>query len=255
MTTPAEHLEDVLAQPQVDDGPPLGRHVVHDRRSRDYPVRTLVPRTARRPVLWRPRTGPLDQGKDLRYRGQLYRGGLGACTGMAAAKAVSCRQTLPAGGTTRGRQLREPTALRLYSRATDLDPFPGSWPSTDTGSSSLAIAKATVEAGLASAYLHAFGVEQVLDALQFGPVITGTWWLSGLDHPDSSGRVRPTGHRRGGHEYVINAWDGVPGSDGLLGFVQSWGPAWGDRGAFAMTVGDYAGLLADQGDATRLVPA
>lgn len=228
----------------------LGRHVVHDPRSRSHPVRTLVPRAARRAVLWRPRNRPLDQGGPLRHRGVAY-GGLGACTGMAAAKALSCASLGPDGSPLPGRRLTEATALHLYSRATSIDVWDGAWPDTDTGSSGLAVAKAAVERGLASRYEHAFGIEQALDALQVGPLITGTLWLDGMWRTDPSGLLRAAGSPIGGHEWVVNGHD--PATGEVRG-LQSWGPAWGDRGTFRMSVADWASLLERDGDATRLVP-
>lgn len=245
-------VDDVVLerQDQVDDGLPLGRHVRHDPRSRAFRI-TGAGQVVRRPVLWRPRTRPLDQSGPLTFRRRLYPDGLGACTGMAAAKALSCE--LP--GAARGRRLLEPSALRFYSRATELDPWQGRWPDEDTGSSGLAVAQTCLELGLIVRYEHGFGIGDVLDGLQHGALITGTWWTEGMDRPNGDGMVRPTGYDRGGHEYTINGWDGDASPAGVLSFLQSWG-AWGlPGGVFRMTVGDYAGLLERHGDVTRLIAA
>ncbi len=137
---------------------PLGRRVEHDPRSRNYAFTQAV--AVLKTVSHRSYGLPLDQGN------------LGSCTGNAAAGALD---TVPLHKTGE-RILREKDAVTLYEAATRLDPWPGSYPPDDTGSSGLAVAKACKNAGYITGYRHAFGLDQALAALQVGPVITGIPW-------------------------------------------------------------------------------
>lgn len=215
-------------------GGPLGRNVEHDERSRRFQV--VAARGRRDRVIHKRHGKILDQGN------------IGSCTGNALEGALGCdplhhwfeRHT-------------EKKAVKLYSRATALDEFPGVWEPDDTGSSGLAVCKAGVELGRLSRYEHAFGVEQALDALQDGPVITGIDWYEGFDNPDPSGRVTIGGQIRGGHEIVARAYLPVPGDlpiDGLVKFDNSWGRGWGLNGSFLMTARTWATLLEAEGDVT-----
>jgi hypothetical protein len=86
---------------------------------------------------------------------------LGCCTGVH-----QCVKANTRGNRVRGQILRLADAVRIYSRATQLDPWSGEYPPTDTGSSRLAAAKASMEAGLIERHEWVFaGVDQVLGAL------------------------------------------------------------------------------------------
>lgn len=208
---------------------PLGRHVEHDPRSRAFPATSLVS-PAVRSVRW-PHYGPvLDQG------------GLGACTGFALAQ---CLNTGPLHD--RSRHLDAANAEELYSLATTLDGIAGHWPPTDTGSSGLAVAKAAVAKGYIRSYRHAFGLDHLLGALQFGPVIVGTDWREGMDTPDHDGTVHATGAVRGGHEWLAL---GVDLEHCYVIGLNSWGPSWGMGGAFRVQLADMRSLLAHDGDVT-----
>lgn len=172
----------------------------------------------------------------------------GNCTGNAMAQALNTHPLHRA----RTPYLTEADAVKLYSAATNLDDVPGAYPPQDTGSSGLAVAKAAQQAGYISAYTHAFGIDHVLAALMNGPLLVGTSWTQDMFTPDARHFVRPTGAVAGGHEYLLL---GVNVERGYLTFLNSWGTSFGDRGRFHMTIDDFAGLLADQGDAVQPVPA
>lgn len=106
----------------------LGRLVRHDPRSRAYPAAAAP---VLRSVTWR------------RYGATLDQGDTSSCTGHAMAHAVNTRPTHKTGT----RLLTHQDALRLYSAATHLDPWPDTYPPDDTGSSGLAVAKAARDAG------------------------------------------------------------------------------------------------------------
>jgi hypothetical protein len=174
-------------------------------------------------------------------------GNVGSCTGNAIA---GCLNTAPH-HLKYQRRFTEAHALAIYSLATTLDGFPGTYPPDDTGSSGLAACKAAVQFGYISEYHHAFGIEQALRALQLGPVITGVDWYTGFDTPDSHGQIRISGDVRGGHEFEVFGYD--PETD-LCWCWQSWGIDYGVRGKFCMTSRTWGDLLSNQGDVTVPVP-
>lgn len=218
-------------------GKPLGRHVEHDPRSRSF---GLVAAAV-----------PLRNVHHRRYGGPLDQGDLGSCTGNAVAGAVN---TSPL-HTPKKRLLRESDAVAIYTLATTLDAFAGEYPPTDTGSSGLAAAKAARQLGHISAYRHAFGIDEALQALMVAPVITGVDWYESFDRPDARGRIEIAGQVRGGHEFEVLGYEHRSGSagDAIVFCVNSWGLGYGRRGRFTMTVSTWAALLAAQGDVTVLV--
>jgi hypothetical protein len=215
--------------------PRLGRNVVHDPRSRRFaaPRQTVVRRNKAHRV-YDPRPNPNQQ--------------LGLCTGAA-----ECMMANAVGNRVAGVVLGMGTAERIYSRATQIDPWPGSWPPEDTGSSGLAAAKAAVEQGIGESYEWYFGIDAVLDGLQSYAISVGTWWMWDMFNPDPHTKiVRPTGGRAGGHQWLLRAHDvsasRTVGKQLIEGLC--W---WGAFRYFRMTVDDFAELLADDGDAHRTI--
>lgn len=217
----------------------LGRHVHHDSRSRSF--------------AWRP-TGalPLVSTQHIRHVPVLDQGSLGSCTGNAA---IGCMGTglfyTTVSANDPYHALNEADAVALYSRATQIDPWAGSYPPDDTGSDGLSVAKVLVEAGMISGYLHPFGLAAALDALMHQPIITGTNWLNSMFDVTPEGLVIPAGGIAGGHEYVADGYDDVRG---WVWFTNSWG-SWGKAGSFAMEAEAWGRLLEQDGDVTAFVPA
>jgi hypothetical protein len=217
----------------------LGRHVLHDPRSRRFPVSA--------PDV------PIASVHHERHAEVFDQGNLGSCTGNAA---IGCMATSPFFATVDAHELAEYTlseggAVLVYSAATALDAYPGTYPPDDTGSDGLSVAKVLRNAGWISGYEHAFSLDQGLQALMSRPLIVGVNWFSEMFSPDVNGRVRPTGDLAGGHEFVWDSYDHV---SGLCGFTNSWGPGWGESGRFFMLDTDFASLLAQDGDITSFVP-
>jgi len=208
---------------------PLGRVVQHDPRSLAFPA-ALAP--ALKTVTHRHYGPVLDQGQ------------VGSCTGNAAAQSLN---TVPL---RHGRRLlTEIDAQGLYHEATVLDGFPGTWPPTDTGSSGLAVAKASQQAGWVTGYTHAFGLDQCLAALVLAPVIVGTNWHEDMFNPDAAGYVHPTGAIAGGHEYTLL---GINVKLARVTMLNSWSASWGRNGRAYITFADLGTLLADSGDVVAL---
>lgn len=223
---------------EVIAGKRLGRHVRIDSRSAQYLHR--APRRDVQAQLW-PRSIPiLDQGN------------LGSCTGNAMTGALGTSpdfDSLPAGHPA----LDENEALSLYSAATKLDPYNGSYPPTDTGSDGLSVCKAAKNAGLISGYTHCTDLATMEQALQSGPVIVGVNWYSSFDTPNGSGYVAISSgaYVRGGHEFVVR---GIDPATKMFHADNSWGTGYGASGSFSFSYDTMARLLAEQGDCTVPVP-
>ena len=211
----------------------LGRHVHHDPASRAYAVEAATsarPRT----VVW------------PRYNAILNQGDTGSCTGQAMAGWLGCA---PHATPATAAQYDEVFAVSLYSAATRLDNFPGTYPPDDNGSSGLAVAKVAHRRGLISSYGWAFTTLGLLHALQHSPVLVGVPWFERFDEPDSHGQVHIGGEIRGGHEFLIRGYDA---SAQLLLCDNSWSERWNApmHGSFSMSLDTWAQLREQQADVT-----
>jgi hypothetical protein len=232
------------------DGLPLGRHVEHDDRSRQYAFQVpehLV-------------SGQLQPVRHQRFVPVLDQGNLGSCCGNAAegvAGTGSVFQAIPP--TVAGRPSPtdavgdEAQAVALYAAATLLDNVPGSYPPDDTGSTGVAAAKAAVKAGLIAGYQHTFSLADALAALQLVPLMFGINWYDSFDQvgPDGLVTITPGAQVRGGHEIVADELDVTRR---VVGFTNSWSASWGLGGRFYIGWGDVEQLLGEQGDVTVPVP-
>jgi hypothetical protein len=212
---------------QVMHGKRLGRHIVHDPRSRDYPADTapaIISVTHAAAGL------PLNQGD------------IGSCTANALCGALDSAPDFK-GGTPRN----EHDAITLYELETKLEGQP--YPPNDPGGSGLEVCKAAKELGWISSYKHAFGVEKALLALVLHPVITGINWYTSFDTPSPEGLVAIAHGAtvRGGHEVVA---DQIDAPNKLVWFWNSWGTAFGVGGRFCMSFDTWQQLLEQTGDVT-----
>jgi hypothetical protein len=212
---------------QVVSGRRLGRHVLHDPRSRDYEA-------ARAPsissVQHKSSGLPLDQGK------------IGSCTANALCGALDSAPDAAA-----NRQYTEADAVSLYELETKLEHQP--YPPNDPGGSGLMVCKAARQLGWITGYRHAFGIEHALHALMLRPVITGVNWYSSFDTPDATGLVSiaTDAKVRGGHEVVA---DGIDAPNKLVWFWNSWGTSYAKGGRFCMSFDTWDQLLQERGDVT-----
>jgi len=210
------------------EGKRLGRHVLHDPRSRSF----AAPRAPKVASVQHSATGlPLNQGE------------LGSCTANALCGALDSAPDFQG-----GKPLDENNAVKLYELETKLEGKP--YPPNDPGGSGLMICKAARQEGLISSYQHAFGIDHALEALVLRPVITGINWYTSFDEPDpKTGEVAitPGATVRGGHEIVA---DGIDAPNELVWFWNSWGPNWGQGGRFCMGFNTWSQLLHERGDVT-----
>lgn len=228
MTHPGGELH-VVEIEQTD--PRLGRHIVHDPRSRGFAVATRPPVDIRRSFRHRV-LGPVP----------IPRQTIGNCTGVD-----QCVRADAQGNRVRGVTLGMQTADAIYARATQLDPFDGTYPPSDGGSSGLAAAMAAKEAGIVERYEWIFGgVEQLLAVLVDHPVGVGTRWYRGMfDTDPATFLVHPTGSVAGGHQWAIVGYNvRLAAFEGMC-----WWGDWASSGLFRIRKDDLSDLLADDGDA------
>jgi hypothetical protein len=212
--------------------PRLGRQVTHDPRSRAFPMRAADTST------WRSKTIRLYDPTPNPNQN------IGDCTGCDKAMNGNA-----AGNRVPGRVLNMGHAEKIYSLATQLDPWDGQWPPTDTGSSGLAASKAAQQLGLGGEYRWALAggadavVQQIMDGQTVG---VGTYWYQGGFEPKprlaGGVQIEMTGPKVGGHQWRIRGYDEP--TDMLLG--RCW---WGRFRDFWISRAHLAELLADDGDA------
>lgn len=230
---PSKEAKQVHIHEEVVEGKRLGRHLHHDPKSLDYPISQFLDPTK-----------PLKTKTHRRYIPPLDQGNLGSCTGNACAGMLASsplHTTLK-----KGIKITEDVAVALYSKATMLDPFPGTYPPKDTGSSTLGVLKAAQSMGYITSYYWGFGVGDMrLTVDQIGPVIVGTNWYEGMDNPDGEGHIHTTGQVRGGHEYEIIGIDVL--RQAFL-MENSWGAGWGRAGRAFISWHDMDKLLSEGGE-------
>jgi hypothetical protein len=206
----------------------LGRQRVHDSRSKAFPARLLVDKSK-----WHSKTIRIYDPK--RNPNQCH----GECTGVA-----KCVQMNAVGNRVKGVTFGMDQAHAFYHLSTELDPFDGTWPPDDTGSSGLASAKAAQKLGIGGEYRHVFnGADGVVEQIMADDVVSvGTWWYEGMFNQNAQGIIEPTGPQVGGHQYAVRGYDA---EDDLL-IIRCW---WGDFRDAKIKRTHLDELLHDGGDA------
>jgi hypothetical protein len=202
----------------------FGRLIKFDRRSRKYPIRTLIAQKEPRSYTW-PCGVVLDQGSE------------GACTGFAVAHEAAawpCRVW----------NITEKVARAIYKRARQIDEWPGE---NYEGSSVLAAMKAGQERGWYREYRWAFGEEDLALAVsRKGPCVLGINWYEGMSEPDIKNYIHPTGEILGGHAILCRGYNVKKECYTLH---NSWGRGWGIYGTCYISKADMAKLLNESGEA------
>lgn len=217
---------------------PLGRNQVHDSRNLAYRHRALIHPRALKTIVHQRQIPILDQGQ------------VGSCTGNGEVGCLGCEPCY--GAVPPGTILDESLALKVYSGAETLD-GDGPYPPNDFGSSGPSAAKAAMKLGLIAGYTHCLSLQDVLDALQSGPVSIGINWYDSFDSPPSSGllSISPGAAVRGGHEPMLRGID--VDKQEVFG-DNSWGTSWGLQGSYRMGWATLDRLLHEGGDGTVSVP-
>lgn len=224
------------------DDPRLGRHLVHDERSRAFALEPVALPTAK--VLHTRRAPIFDQGE------------VGSCTGNAGLGMLASMPTLPPALVAKGVDpalWTERDAVELYSEETRLDDreIPGHYPPEDTGSAGLYLCKALKARGWITTYRHGFALTTALGWLGHQPIAIGIPWLNSMFQPSRLHHLRVD--RRsgvaGGHEVCL---DGIDPGRSLVRVCNSWGESWGDGGRAWLSYADLGWLLSQGGDAVAV---
>lgn len=228
----------------VHAGMRLGRNMWLDGRSLAYMVENNVAEMGR-PIsskAWERVIPILDQGK------------LGSCTGNAGTGALGTQPFFDDVGKAVLLPPDDPAAIekfavQLYSDATVIDGYPGSYPPDDTGSSGLAICKVLKQREIIKGYRFARSAYGFVQLLQNGPVLQGMPWYEAFFQPDAKGFIDadPQWHSSalaGGHEVeaIGIEVDTQDAFSSVVLYANSWGTKWGDRGFFRMRLRTYEQL-------------
>lgn len=168
----------------------------------------------------------------------LDQGTEGACTGFGEehVRALSPR---------RAAGVSNKTAQAIYQEAKKQD----EWPGEDyDGSSVNGAMKAARLAGYIKAWRWAYSLDEVKHGLSYhGAAEIGVWWWSGMWDTDSSGFVKPTGTKVGGHALALAGYKNINGGRAYR-LENSWGPSWGDHGGAWIWEQDLEFLRTDDGE-------
>lgn len=202
----------------------LDRVVQFDPRSRQFPIRALIAKTAKpRSFTWSC-TIQLNQGNE------------GACCGFGVSHEAAARPVCVPG-------ITNESAHVLYKRAQDLDEWPGS---DYDGTSVIAAVKAAQEKGYYPEYRWSFGLDdQILAVGLHGPGVLGVEWRDGMYDTDSDGFIHYTGDVVGGHCILCR---GVNVKKKYFLLRNSWGSSWGVNGDCKISFDDMDKLIHAQGE-------
>ena len=212
----------------------------HDPESRDYGIRTVIPRgvVTQRTRAWRQGV-VTDQGRE------------GACVGHGWMTDIVTQPFIPSPMPTQ--EVANAFATAFYHRAREIDEWEGE---SYDGTSVLAGAKVMVERGFIREYRWCFSIEELRDAvLVEGPVVIGIVWRGGMYETRPTGLVEVTGDVVGGHCLTVTGYNPrqrIAGEEGLHNVFRwrnSWNVDYGVNGSAYVRYDDLAALLADKGEA------
>lgn len=176
---------------------------------------------------------------------QLDQGAEGACVGFGWTGKLNSAPRI--------HEFNNLYAHGLYKQAQSLDPWAGD---SYEGTTVLAGAKAVRSRGFIQAYAFSANVETIAQfVLNYGPVVIGVDWFTGMDRVDSNGFIHVKGEERGGHCVVIDGvtWNYRNVEPNRFRFRNSWGKSWGFNGRGRISATDLQTLLSRNGDACTSV--
>jgi hypothetical protein len=123
------------------------------------------------------------------------------------------------------------------------------------GTSVRAGAKHLQKTGRVKSYLWAEGVEDVRawHLSNFGTVVLGVNWYTGMFEPDSEGYIKVSGIVEGGHCVKTTGWNDTARPGGVVYGQNSWDEDWGVKGRFRIRRDDLERLIMEQGEACAAV--
>lgn len=199
--------------------PRLDRLQFFDERSKNFPIRTLVPQETVKPrtYSWRV-NAKLDQRKE------------GACVGFSWAHEMAARPG-------EQRWVVPAHARFIYHEAQKNDAWPGGEyeGASPRGSGTSVLAGATVlrELGVFQEYRWAFGLNDLILGVGYkGPAVLGINWYDSMYDPDGSGFISPKGGSWvGGHAILcygvdlrldaLRLWNSWDWNDCYLSFTDA----------------------------------
>ena len=228
----------------VHEGMRLGRNMWLDGRSLAHMVENSAQEMGK----------PIGSKEWERVIAILDQGQLGSCTGNAGTGALGTepfysaagKAVLPAADDAAD---LEQFAVQLYSDATKVDGYPGTYPPDDTGSSGLAICKVLKSRDTISGFRWARTAYGFVQLLQRGPVLQGMPWYEAFFQPDKDGFIDAnpawsSSSLAGGHEVeaIGIEVDSADAFNSAILYANSWGTSWGDAGRFRMRLRTYEQL-------------
>lgn len=212
----------------VVSDPRLGALRHDDPRSAHFPLAALALPTNPRSYTWAVNAW-LDQGQE------------GTCVGHAIAHDALARPV-------RVPNVTHDTAIELFCRAQELDPFQGDCSEGQRNGTSLTAGmEAAREKGWFKEYRWAANGEDALIGIGYkGPGILAIDWHENMFYPDTNGWIRPTGNWAGRHAllaYSINI------NTQCVWLWNNWSRLWGLNGTARLSFQDFAELLSrDSGE-------
>jgi hypothetical protein len=135
----------------------------------------------------------------------------------------------------------------LFCEIADIDPFDGDCSTGQEGtnlrSGGLVLKRDSFIVSFAFEYDP---VKIARHILNFGPVVIGVPWLSGMEDTDDRGFLNVSGRNTGYHAVVLDAvhWPQVGAQ--WVGGRNSWGRTWGRDGRFRIWRHGFERLMADR---------
>ncbi len=228
----------------LHEGMRLGRNMWLDGRSLAHMVENSVEEMGK----------PIGSKEWERVIAILDQGQIGSCTGNAGTGALGTEPFYSATGKAVLPAADDPAALekfavQLYSDATVIDGYPGTYPPDDTGSSGLAICKVLKKRDTITGFRWARSAYGFVQLLQRGPVLQGMPWYEAFFQPDSHGFIDSdpawsSSKLAGGHEVEAIGLevDSHDAFNSVIIYANSWGTSWGDEGRFRMRLRTYEQL-------------
>jgi hypothetical protein len=209
----------------------LGR--LHAPDSRDHLMRVKLAAE--------PPPAPLPPYKFWRPGDILDQGDVPACVAYAWTGFELCTPT-------RSKLASVDTPLSFYAAAQAIDEWAGT---PHDGTSVRAGAKVMASEGRIAEYVFETDITVVKQwILTKGPVVFGTNWYDEMFHTSPLGYIHIGGAVAGGHAYLV---DGFSDRHQAFRCRNSWGPDWGVRGTFWISLGDATRLLMEDGEACATV--